>query len=139
MNSTRAKRIPRITDERAAQRRLYNLRRLRYLAEHPFCQIVIACRGLDEAAVIAGKGWVSGFKVPRANQIHHRNKARHERLLDERWWMSASVDGHNYVEMHKRWARENGFLLPMQADADGRWGSGNQALETPAFMASQIK
>ena len=135
----------RITPERAAERREYAELRERYLREHPVCQIWIAERGLDEAAVLAQLGdnrrpgdlWWNGERVPFANQIHHRNKCRRARLTDERWIMSASQKWHDEVEGKKGWARDRGYLFPIQADAEGRWGSGNQGLTTPELMASR--
>ncbi len=113
------------------------------------CAVAIARFGLDEAEVIAlGRGcsaWVTvpaagggDFMIGRSDQIHHRNKGRGARLNDERWWMATALTSHDYVEDHKEWARAEGYLLPFQADADGRWGDGNQALETPALMVSKI-
>jgi hypothetical protein len=137
----------RITPERAAERREYADLRERYLREHPICQIWIAEHGLDEAALLReldlghgstlGAAYYSGERVPFANQIHHRNKCRGARLTDERWIMSVSQKWHDEVEGKKGWARERGYLLPIQADAEGRWGAGNQALTTPELMASR--
>lgn len=137
-------RIPRITLERAAQRRLYRIRVKRYLAEHPFDQIEIALLGLNEAKLIEAAGCYrdangTSRRIARSTQIHHRNKADHTRLLDERWWLATNATSHYRVENNKDWARELGLLFPFQADRDGCWGDGNQALETPAFMASMVK
>lgn len=143
LSPIQALRIPRVKPERAAQKRRYNEQRDRYLAEHPFDMIWIAVAGMREEDVIATDGFYRragvARRVPRSTQVHHRNKNRKDRLTDERWWMATSTDSHENVENHKDWAREEGYLLPIQADADGRWGSGNQALETPALMTSKIK
>ncbi len=110
-----------------------------YLAAHPFCQIQIAMRGANERSVIENGGWDGDVRIARSTQVHHRNKRDSARLLDERWWMSAGFASHIIVESRKNWSRSEGYLLPIQADADGRWGDGNQALETPAFMASKVR
>ncbi len=113
-----------------------------YLAAHPFCQIHIAIFGLDEALVIERGGKVSAggqWFVPRSTDIHHRNKRDGERLLDQRWWISCCRENHDLVERCKAWARDNGLLLPIQADSEGRWGTANQALTTPEFLVFRIK
>ncbi len=137
----RRKRPKRIKPERAAERAQYRKRKEAFISSHPFDQIWIATRGLSEGEVIAADGWALVFGVqrraPRSNQIHHRNKAIGARLLDERWWMATSYFSHEGVEAKKDWARGEGYLLPIQADAEGRWGDGNQALETPALMKSK--
>jgi hypothetical protein len=138
--------MPRITEQRAAERREYAELRERYLRDHPVCQFWIAERGLDEQIVLQQLGgnlrpgdlWWSGERVPFSNQIHHRNKCRRARLTDERWIMAVSQRGHDGIEGRKTWARERGYLLPIQADAEGRWGAGNQALTTPELMASRV-
>lgn len=137
-------RVKRITPERASERREYSAARDAYLREHPVCQIWIAEHGLNEAEVLAQvtpgvQCWFAGERVPFANQIHHRNKCRRARLTDFRFIMSASQFWHDQVENRKGWARENGYLLPIQADAEGRWGAGNQALTTPELLESRAK
>jgi hypothetical protein len=132
------RRIPRAKPERRRQRADYDAQRKDYLQAHPFCQIWIARYGLREAQVIAadGRATIHGVpcRAPRADQIHHRNKCYGARLTDERWWMGACLDQHEWVEGDKFTARATGFLLPLEADADGR-SPGGQALTTPAFMA----
>lgn len=135
--------LKRITKERSGQRRMYNKDCFEYLLAHPFCQIYLARYRIDEESVIAlskesqsGIIFINGQLVPRATQIHHRNKARGERLLDKRWWMSACDLEHNWVETHKEEARKLGLLLPIQADAHGRWGAGQQALTTYELIRS---
>ncbi len=140
---TQNTRIPTTTKTRAAQRRRYAKQREIYLLDHPFDMIWIALNGLDEKLVIEANGYVRigglSRRAPRSTQIHHRNKCDGDRLLDERFWITSSDATHTQVELRKSWAREEGFLLPIQADANGAWGSGNQGLETPAFMASKIR
>ena len=125
----------RVSKVRARQRRAYGEARKRYLAEHPYCQITIFLHSLDEADTIKNGGHSSkGIIIPKATQIHHRNKCNGPRLLDERWWISSCDDEHWHVENHKDWARQNGLLVPIQADPDGRWGAGNQALQTSDLL-----
>jgi hypothetical protein len=135
----RGARIVRISKARSADRRTYAKDREDYLAEHPWCQIFIARRGLNEAEAIAKNGYSHGKKIPRATQIHHRNKSRGDRLLDKLWWMSACAEEHEWVENNKTEAREIGLLLPIQSDDKGRWGAGNQALTTTALIAVRFR
>lgn len=143
-------RLKKISASRSSERAEYNRRKAAYLIAHPLDQIAIAIYGLDETNLVlqfVGKGWraIDAFshthgavRIYPANQIHHRNKSRKGRLNDERWWMATVLKSHEYVETHKDWAREQGFLLPIQADSEGRWGLGNQALATPGLMESKI-
>ncbi len=138
-----------ITDERAKERREYRKKIEAYLLAHPFDQVKIAICGFDEQEVIAhGIGlnrfnaqgiFFQGQLIRCSNQIHHRNKCRRARLLDERWWMATARESHDYIENHLTWARAEGYSLPIQADAEGKWGAGNQALETPDLMLSKLR
>ncbi len=120
----------------------YAVARKAYLLEHPWCMIWIAMHGLEEKEVIRRGGWcqVNGrlTKAPRASEVHHRNKCRRTRKLDQRWWMASCPGSHDYVEDNKAWARAEGYLLPLEADEDGCCPNGTRCLETPAFMASKV-
>ena len=121
----------------------YSKARKIYLAAHPFCQIAIAHHRLREAEVIRADGaWLDEEgrmqQIPRATEIHHRNRRNGVRLTDERWWMAAANMNHRLVEANPAWAREEGYLLPVNADAEGRFG-GNQALTTPQLMACRAR
>lgn len=145
----RKSRIPAQKPQRGAENALYHERAAAYLALHPYDQSVIALRGYDEATVILNAGWMpvprdefdgpGGFTVPLATAIHHRNKRHGKRLLDERWWLAVSAQQHALIEHIKDWSRAQGFLLPVQADADGRWGDGNQGQTTPELLAARAK
>ena len=131
----RRTRLRPVSANRRRAKEEYDRVKLKYLTDHPFCQIFIAEFGLDEADVIArGGDSGAGFSVPASQEIHHRNKRSRSRLNDQRWWMAASRQMHDRVEANKAWAREKGYLLPLEADADGATPSGIRALETPLFM-----
>ena len=137
------KRTPmnRVSSKRRKQRAQYTQQAEAYLIAHPFDQIWIARNGLEESLVIEVSGYVivAGrlCHCPRSDQVHHRNKRDGERLTDERWWMATAFESHQFVEANKNWARQHGYLLPIQADADGKWGDGNQALTTPELMEAK--
>lgn len=123
------KTMRRVSKRRAKERRGYRTQEEIYLGLHPFDMIVIAMLGMKEETVIANGGQydLDGQRkiVPRSTQVHHRNKARGARLNDERWWMATSGESHDLVEHNKGWGRWEGYLLPMNANPDGQWPSGN--------------
>ena len=107
--------IRRISVRRASELGVYRLRHALFLEAHPFCQLFLAEHGIEERLVIAQNGFVrlpGGrlIRVPRASMVHHRNKRRGSRLLDESEWIAVSFSGHERIERRKRWARRTGFL-----------------------------
>lgn len=107
--------IRRVSKKRKQALTEYYKRRIRYLNEHPFCQIYIKINGLDEAEVIKNNGWYEAGpthqkRVPPANQIHHTKKPKQTYLNDESTWLSASDEWHVWVENHKSEARQLGVL-----------------------------
>lgn len=108
--------LRRISLRRQTELRLYGARCAQFLAEHPFCQVWLEERGFDEKRVMAANGFVFDpivrrhLRAPRATTIHHRNKRRGSRLLDERHWMAVSWSGHRQIEANKQWARTRGYL-----------------------------
>lgn len=128
----------------------YRRRKAIYFAAHPFCQLTIARLGIDEAELLAhvglpvsfvGQTFFKGSAIPRATEIHHRNKRSCEaRLLDERWWMAVSRGAHETIEAAKDWARAEGYLLPINALPDGSTPPGTpQPIPTPELMASKVR
>lgn len=112
--------LPKVSKKRRAANSEYSERRKRYLEEHPYCQIFIKLRDLNEADVIKnngttmGRDMVHGVKVhyvPRATTIHHTKKPRCKYLNDESTWLSASMEWHDWVENHKADARRLGLLF----------------------------
>lgn len=97
--------------------------------------IAICLAGADEAQVIANHGSWQRQDLPRSTEIHHRNKTRGERKLDERFWMAASRYYHDQVEHELAKARQDGFVLPFEADQDGRLPDGTVCPTTPELMA----
>lgn len=142
----RRTRLRRVNLDRARTNREYAALEEAYLREHPFCMIWIAEHGLRETDVIASDGWatieIAGRRVrrrcPAATEVHHRNKARGVRKNDQRWWMAASRPRHDYVEACKTWARAEGYLLPFEADPEGRLPDGSVGLTTPDLMAKKV-
>lgn len=142
-------RLRRVNPERAIENAEYRPAKEQFLREHPLCQYAIAQLGLDEAKVLLAyfrqskpfTGWFryKGHNIPSADDVHHRNGRIGARLLDQRWWLAVWRFSHDMIEGNLGQAREEGFALPVQADDDGRWGVGNQALSTPELMKSKIR
>lgn len=139
------------SSEKRSLDRIYSVRREAFLERHPLCQYTIASYGFREAEVLEAAEHKSatllsttGFKfagvwIPPSREIHHRNKRHGERLIDERWFVAISYAAHVTIEANKSRARELGFLLPIQADKDGRWGAGNVGLPTDELLAKFAK
>lgn len=110
--------LRRVSFRRLQQLRLYWVRRARFLRAHPYCQLWLKEHGVDEAEAIRQRGCLRlGAPrrlvfVPRSATVHHRNKRRGARLLDEREWRAVGWSGHRAIEDHKAWARGRGFLKP---------------------------
>ncbi len=107
--------LRRVSLRRLEQLRSYAARRAQFLRDHPYCQLWLAEHGVDEARTIRERGVLPfggqpRVQVPRSATVHHRNKRRGGRLLDEREWLAVSWTGHRRIEDHKAWARDRGFL-----------------------------
>lgn len=50
-------------------------------------------------------------KKVRATTVHHKKGKIGALLNDTRYWVALSMDGHEYVEKHPVWAKENGYSL----------------------------
>lgn len=138
-------RINRVSAKRAEQNCKYIVAREGFLRLHPVCQIWICEKQYDESEVVAayhaGQRTFRGELMPQATQIHHRNKRHGERLLDERWWMAVCRANHERVEANKSWARDKGYLLPINADDDGKvcYGINEYQFATTAEAMARFK
>jgi hypothetical protein len=148
-------RIPRVSKRRKRERAAYTPVRKEHLLAHPLCQLTIAKYRFDEAEVLAEfhlslahrfavAPGVSGFtynsiRIPCATQIHHRNKCVGTRLTDPRFFASAGSEMHDWVEDHKDEARADGYLLPLEADKEGRLPNGEQCLTTDEWISSRAR
>lgn len=122
--------------KRATQLAEYRRNRLIFLAAHPVCQWWLAMHGFSEMDLTKDRSgqWairiehpdlsvpiaagsrpmlkeVQFMPCPLATEVHHKNKRRGSMLLDERFWMALSEEGHDWIELHKHEARRLGFLL----------------------------
>lgn len=61
------------------------------------------------------KIWLVGkmcavFPNRKATQCHHKRGRIGKLLLDKRYWLPVSDEGHRKIENNPDWARENGFI-----------------------------
>jgi hypothetical protein len=68
--------------------KVYVALRLRFLREHPRCEVCEA----------------------KARDVHHK-MGRGIYLLVTAWWMAVCRKCHDKIEANKRWARELGYIL----------------------------
>lgn len=141
--------LPRSSSQRAQQRRQYNKRKPSFLLDHPFCQITIAYLGLDEADVIKHNGayrkdhqvccGAEGycFSVPRADQLHHRNKTNGIRLINFDYIMTSCAPAHTWLENHLNLARALGLLCPINCKPDGTMPDGTKQPTTTELLAQR--
>lgn len=47
----------------------------------------------------------------QTNQVHHKKGRIGDLLLDQRYWLSVSSEGHDKIEMNPIWAKEMGYSL----------------------------
>lgn len=74
----------------------YNKRRVPFLAAHPVCPVLLALQGVTRAT----------------ETIHHTRGRAGALLLDERFWLAVSMEGHRWIEDNKAEAKRRGWTLP---------------------------
>tara|TARA_R110000868_G_scaffold5681_1_gene33552 strand:+ start:2248 stop:2649 length:402 start_codon:yes stop_codon:yes gene_type:complete len=84
-------RIKPVSDKRAKQKAAYLLARNIFLMEHAY-----------KYCPVTGKP---------ATEIHHTNGRENERLLDRKYWLAVSREGHQWIHNFPEEAREKGWLI----------------------------
>ena len=122
--------LRRVSKKRARQNRIYDKKRVAFLAMHPICQVWLQEHGWLEkvpffhqrdtvwfranesgSKIQASKDeLIARYNAPLSTEIHHVNKRRGEMLNDERYWLAVCRENHDKIEGNKRWARERGYL-----------------------------
>lgn len=110
--------IKQVSKKRQAALREYYKRRIRYLSEHPYCEIFLRIYNItlsdvasDGTAIIRDlDGFYHTAVVPRSTEIHHTKKPKQTYLNDESTWLAASRKLHEWVENNKAEARRLGLL-----------------------------
>ncbi len=94
--------IPKVSKKRAVENAKYTVKRLEFLGkpENRICPIT----GKETTDIHHMKGKI-GFadSWARINNV--------SLLLDTRFWKALSREGHQYVETHPEWAKENGYSI----------------------------
>jgi len=96
-----------------------------YLLEHPYCMHFMQENGIDEDVAVKNMGivlvkrkdgqsdgdWDWGH-CPKATQIHHRKGRVGNLLIDMRWWMAVSEEGHRKIHNDPKTSYEKGYMVP---------------------------
>ncbi len=83
--------IRKFSIKREAENRRYTIERLRFLAQPE-----------NQRCPITGE---------RATEIHHKKGRIESLLLDTRYWLAVSRNGHREIEENPDWAKEQGYSL----------------------------
>jgi hypothetical protein len=59
------------------------------------------------------------FPWKRATQVHHKMGRIGPLLLDQRFWIAVSDEGHKKIEAYPVWAKENNFSLDRLSNNNG--------------------
>jgi hypothetical protein len=100
-----------MSPKRQKESREYARLRKLFLAERPHCELFLSLEDKEDAesCALVVKIWGRRHTVPRASEVHHKEK-RGKNYLNVSTWAALSPEGHRYVEDHKTWARETGWL-----------------------------
>jgi len=94
------KKIKQVSEKRKVENEVYSKLRKQFLDKHPICPIT----KLPTTDIHHKKGRI-GF----ADEWARNNKI--SLLLDQRFWIALSREGHIKVEENPEWAKENGYSL----------------------------
>lgn len=102
--------IKRVSDKRAKEEREYSKKRKKWLRkpENKFCPVT----GELATQVHHKKGRI-GF----ADDWARENNV--PLLLDERFWLAVSDDGHKTIELNPGWAKDMGYSVPRLTEEYG--------------------
>lgn len=100
--------LKRVSAKRAEQLREYSIRRKAFLEAHPFCAVAAEASKKMFVNRQVGTFWME--HTP-ATDIHHIRGRRDAMLLDERYWLAVSREGHDAIHQNPNKAREMGWLV----------------------------
>lgn len=86
-----AKPIPKVSAKRKIENREYTIKRLQFLAQPE-----------NQKCPITGK---------QTTDVHHKKGRVGTLLLDTRFWLAVSREGHKQIEENPEWAKENNYSL----------------------------
>jgi hypothetical protein len=84
-----------ISVKRRADKREYDRRRKKFLADYPLCRCCVV---------------LAAAKIQPATQIHHCRGRRGSNYLDVKTWIGTCPAHHDQIHRDPKWAREHGFL-----------------------------
>lgn len=84
--------IPKMSERRKRESRIYSAKRKLFLEEHCYCQIEVACMGAP------------------ASDVHHTKGRLGENYLNEATWLSSCRRCHDWIHSHPKEARAAGVL-----------------------------
>jgi hypothetical protein len=113
--------IKRVSKKRSAALGIYSQLRKQYLARHPWCEVYCKRFGVDYKELFATNGAyciitpVDKMRywrlVPLATDIHHLDGRTGERLNDDKKWLAACREQHQWTHAHPSEARKLGLLI----------------------------
>lgn len=83
--------IPKVSAKRKIENREYTIKRLQFLAQPE-----------NQKCPITGK---------QTTDVHHKKGRVGSLLLDTRFWLAVSREGHRQIEENPEWAKENNYSL----------------------------
>lgn len=95
----RRKRISPVSKRRGEALRVYAVKRVEYLKQHPAC---------EAGPVLAGR---HGGCTKKATEIHHKKRRLGGNLTDESTFCAIRSSCHRFVEDHANLARQLGLIL----------------------------
>jgi hypothetical protein len=106
------KRLPRMSERRKKEARIYAVKRKAFLEDHPEC---MAREAIAEWTYVNDPfawnlcPWYESAQS-RSIEIHHTKKPRSKYLNDESTWLAVSRWSHDWIENNKKAARSIGLL-----------------------------
>lgn len=82
--------IKQVGKSMASKMQEYSKKKREFMKKHPMCKV---------------------FPNLKATDIHHKAGRTGEKLLDERYWISVSREGHQKIHDFPLWAKEQGFSI----------------------------
>lgn len=108
-------RVRKVSSRRAKQLREYAAKRKAFLLKNPYCQIWLKRMGMTEShAVLWGGQYMKDMTVywaPRSVEVHHVRGRIGAMLNDERYWLAASREEHEWAHSHPKEARALGIIV----------------------------
>jgi hypothetical protein len=91
------KAIKKVSAKRQTENEIYSQLRKVFLAkpENKFCPVMLQLKNI---------------KV-ETTDIHHKMGRTGKLLLDTKYWLAVSREGHSYIEQNVEWAKENNYSL----------------------------